>query len=172
MLKFIIVLLIPISLHAINFYPVGKADANTTYSKKNDCETKEGQMCFDITGKTTDYLKVLNGALVEDETKKQEYMQKVETDKQVRLKHQAHLKDKFFGHYIKDKILKDIKSKDLSSSDAKEVLDLFADTFLFLEHGLLKHAKSKLTGLTLTANTISSDQRTEFVNELSSFLGI
>ena len=172
MLKFIIILLIPISLHATNFYPVGKADANTTYSKKNDCETKEGRMCFDITGKTTDYLKVLNGALVEDETKKQEYMQKMEAEKQRRVKQHAHVREKFFGEYIKDEILKDLKSKDLSSSDAKEVLDLFSDIFLFLEHGLLKHAKSKLTGLTLTANTISSDQKTEFVNELSSFLGI
>ena len=172
MLKFIIISLISISLHATNYYPVGKDGANTTYSKKSDCETREGRMCFDITGKPTDYLKVLNGALVEDETKKQEYMQKMENEKQKRIKQHAHVREKFFGEYIRDEILKDLKSKDLSSSDAKEVLDLFSEVFLFLEHGLVKHANSKITGLTLTANTITSTKRTELVNEMAAFLGI
>ena len=172
MLKFIIVLLISISLHAANFYPVGKEGASTSYSKQSDCEAKEGQECFDITGKITDYLSVLNGELVENETKKQEYMQKMENEKQRRIKQHAHVREKFFGQYIKDEILKDLKSKDLSSSDAKEVLDLFSEIFLFLEHGLIKHAKSRITGLTLTANTITTAQRTELVSEMATFLGI
>ena len=172
MLKFIIISLISISLHAANYYPVGKEGANTSYSKRSDCETREGQMCFDITGKITDYLSVLNGELVENETKKQEYMQKMEDEKQRRMKQHAHVREKFFGQYIKDEILKDLKSKDLSNSDAKEVLALFSEVFLFLEHGLIKHANSKITSLTLTANTISTAKRTELISEMAAFLGI
>lgn len=33
-----------------NFFPVGKANAKTTYATKEVCELAEGQECFDITG--------------------------------------------------------------------------------------------------------------------------
>ena len=172
MLKFIIISLISISLHAANYYPVGKTGANTSYSKQSDCETQESQKCFDITGRTTEYLSVLNDQLVEDTTKKLEYLQRVEEDNQKRKTQRAHLREKFFGEYIKDEILKDLKSKDLSSADAKEVLDLFTQVFVFLKHGLIKHANSKIATLTLTANTISTTQRTQLMTEMTNFLGI
>ena len=39
----------------MNWYPVGKNGANKTYVSKSECESAEGQACYDITGKDLRY---------------------------------------------------------------------------------------------------------------------
>ena len=54
----------------MNWFPFGKEGANKTYSSQSDCESSEGQACYDITGKDIRYHEVVDGELVENaETK-------------------------------------------------------------------------------------------------------
>lgn len=51
----------------MNWFPVGKEGANKTYSSKSDCESAEGQACYDITGKDLRYHTLQEVQVGEDE---------------------------------------------------------------------------------------------------------
>ncbi len=47
----ILILMFTVNANAENWFPVGKLGAKTTYVRKAQCESTEGQRCFDISGK-------------------------------------------------------------------------------------------------------------------------
>jgi|CXWL01.1.fsa_nt_gi hypothetical protein len=48
------------------FYPFGKINAGVTYESKSVCELKEGQTCYDISGKDLRHCRLIDGQVVED----------------------------------------------------------------------------------------------------------
>lgn len=51
-----------------NWFPFGKAGAKTIWQNKGKCEASEGQKCYDITGKPTQYHKIGYLPVIVDET--------------------------------------------------------------------------------------------------------
>jgi hypothetical protein len=56
----------------MNWFPFGKEGANKVYSVKSECESEEGQECYDITGKDIRYHELVDNELVENQTLKSE----------------------------------------------------------------------------------------------------
>ena len=170
---FLITILFSINVFASPFFPIGKTGAKTTYGIKTDCESIEGVTCYDIEDKEPNYLEVNEqGELIENATKKSVYMATQAKEAAYKTKVNSINDARGFGRQLKQEILIILADKNLSTQNLGQVFDAFKSTFLFLEYGFIAQAKTSIRSVTLTSNTISSEERDSIVTKIDSFLGI
>lgn len=156
----------------MNWFPVGKNDANKVYSSQAQCESEEGQACYDITGKDLRYHVVVDGALVEDAGLKASVeaadLAKAGADAAIAQK----LKNMEFGKRVLAIVSVRNDAKSLQPADVLSLSNTYAPIQALLLNGSIATAKAQVEAITPDGTLVTQADLDAILAEMNAYLGV
>jgi len=177
----------------MNWYPVGKEGANTTYKDKSACEAAEGQACYDITGKDLRYHSVLPVALLDENSDPlldgegnplYEYQlledaglktSVLSADGNLEASEaavQGKIKNMEFGKRILAIVSIRNDAKSLSAADVLSISNTYAPIQALLLSGSIATAKAQIEAITPDGTLVTQADLDAIVAEIDAYLGV
>lgn len=163
---FLIVLLSCLTVFSFGFYFANTQPEYPPFPEPENQERENERWCLNFDGKKIECPKPPKKRFVEYDLKQ------IELEKKENLAKDKFRRFKYFGKKISNKILQIIQSKDLSTYDALESINIFETVFVLLEKGFVSQGRAELITISLTKNTINQHEKNQLLREINFFLGI
>lgn len=170
----------------MNWFPVGKNGANKTYSDKEQCESEEGQACYEITGKDLRYhtlqeievgqdenqQPILETQLLEDAGLKASVeaadLAQVGSEAAIALK----LKNMEFGKRVLAIVSIRNDAKSLQPADVVSLSNTYAPIQGLLLNGSIATAKAQVEAITPDGTLVTQGDLDAILAEMNAYLGV
>ena len=156
----------------MNWFPVGKVGANKVYSLKSDCESEEGQVCYEITGKDLRYHSVVDGELVEDANLKASVEASdaalAASESAIALK----LKNMEFGKRVLAIVSVRNDAKSLQPADVLSLSNTYAPIQALLLNGSIATAKAQVEAIVPDGVLVTQADLDAILAEMNAYLGV